>query len=185
MHPRGFKSEILCIVFSMLCNFSKSLTLNNFNYRLITLMLFPPQMAFGVGKVQMKFLHLLSTEARHSITLHCLNDPPDGFTSPGPGHKGNTTLLFRGWDKQAFEKDTLLEPHVLQDECKVTGRTTSDSLWFLFLFRANGIQVCALKSWNVPSLWLCSWKSGCKETWTEVVSLYSCCKVEGSKSSFI
>ena len=91
-------------------------------------------MAFGVGKVQMKFLHLLSTEARHSITLHCLNDPPnvpaDSFTSTGPVNHENTTLLFRGWNKQAFEKDTLLEPHVLQDECKVTGRTNE---WLLLL----------------------------------------------------
>ncbi|CAB1437518.1 unnamed protein product [Pleuronectes platessa] len=85
----------------------------------------PNKMEFGVGKVQMKFLHLLSTEARHSITLHCLNDPPnvpaDGFTSTstGPVHHENTTLRFRGWNKQAFEKDTLLEPHVLQDECKI------------------------------------------------------------------
>lgn len=79
--------------------------------------LFYPQMVFGVGQVQMKFLHLLSTEASHSITLHCLNDPPDvrenSVTSAETTHKQNTTLWFRGW------KDTILEPHVLQDECKV------------------------------------------------------------------
>lgn len=88
------------------------------------------QMVFGVGKVQMKFLHLLSTEASHSITLHCLNDPPygtaDSFSSSGSmePHE-NTTLRFRGWNKQTFEKDTLLEPHVLQDECKVMSGTES------------------------------------------------------------
>lgn len=80
-------------------------------------------MVFGVGKVQMKFLHLLSTEASHSITVHCLNDPPygttDSFSSTGSTLQENTTLRFRGWNKQMFEKDTLLEPHVLQDECKV------------------------------------------------------------------
>lgn len=83
-------------------------------------------MVFGVGKVQMKFLHLLSTEASHSITLHCLSDPPydttDSFSSSGPIPKANTRLRFRGWNKQMFEKDTLLEPHVLQDECKVMSR---------------------------------------------------------------
>lgn len=84
-------------------------------------------MVFGVGKVQMKFLHLLSTEASHSITLHCLNDPPysaaDGFSTVGYAPHGNSTLRFRGWNKQMFETDTLLEPHVLQDDCKVTSQT--------------------------------------------------------------
>lgn len=79
-----------------------------------------PQMAFGAGKVQMKFLHLLSTEASQSITLHCLNDSPYVPLYTGAVHKENTTLRFRGWNRQMFEKDTLLEPHVLQDECKVT-----------------------------------------------------------------
>uniref|UniRef100_A0A3P8SZD4 Fibrillar collagen NC1 domain-containing protein n=1 Tax=Amphiprion percula TaxID=161767 RepID=A0A3P8SZD4_AMPPE len=68
----------------------------------------------------MKFLHLLSTEASQSITLHCLSDPPyGGFSSTGPSHRENTRLRFRGWNKQISEKDTLLEPHVLQDECKI------------------------------------------------------------------
>lgn len=90
----------------------------------------PPQMVFGVGKVQMKFLHLLSTEASQNITLHCLSDPPygttDGFSS-GPIHRENTRIRFRGWNKQMFEKDTLLEPHVLQDDCKVTSRVAEMS----------------------------------------------------------
>ncbi len=92
-------------------------------------------MVFGVGKVQMKFLHLLSTEASHSITLHCLNDPPygtaDSFSSSTSVLQENTTLRFRGWNKQTFEKDTLLEPHVLQDECKVMSRTGN---WFSKFF---------------------------------------------------
>ncbi len=84
-------------------------------------------MVFGVGKVQMKFLHLLSTEASHSITLHCLNDPlygtTDNFSSMGSIPQDDNTFRFRGWNKQIFEKDTLLEPHVLQDECKVMSGT--------------------------------------------------------------
>lgn len=79
------------------------------------------QMVFDIGNVQMKFLHLLSSEASQSITFHCLSYQPsstaDSFSSSG--HKENTRLRFRGWNKQMFEKDTLLEPHVLQDECKV------------------------------------------------------------------
>lgn len=80
-------------------------------------------MVFSVGKVQMKFLHLLSTEASQSVTLRCLNDPPyvttDSFSSKGFKPQENTTLRFHGWNKQTFEKDTLLEPHVLQEDCKI------------------------------------------------------------------
>uniref|UniRef100_A0A8D3BG05 Fibrillar collagen NC1 domain-containing protein n=2 Tax=Scophthalmus maximus TaxID=52904 RepID=A0A8D3BG05_SCOMX len=91
-------------------------------------------MAFGVGKVQMKFLHLLSTEASHGITLHCLSDPPNvpagSFASGGPARKENTSLRFRGWNKQTFEKDTLLQPHVLQDECKIQDGSWHQSRFF-------------------------------------------------------
>lgn len=84
------------------------------------------QMVFGVGKVQMKFLHLLSTEASQSILLRCLSDPrrdpPDNAGSDRAAPPENTTLHFRGWNKQTFERDTLLEPQVLQDDCKVTSQ---------------------------------------------------------------
>ena len=83
-------------------------------------------MTFGVGKVQMKFLHLLSMEASHGITVHCLTEPlyhtaagsAPSRHSPAP----RSHLRFRGWNGQIFEKDTLLEPHVLQDGCKVKKR---------------------------------------------------------------
>ncbi|KAK5930509.1 hypothetical protein CgunFtcFv8_026737 [Champsocephalus gunnari] len=92
------------------------------------------KMVFGVGKVQMKFLHLLSTEASHSIMLHCLNDPPYGTTgslsSTGPSQRENDPLRFQGWNKQMFEKDTLLEPHVLQDECKIQDGSWHQSRFF-------------------------------------------------------
>lgn len=82
-------------------------------------------MVFGVDKVQMKFLHLLSTEASHHITLHCKNhQPSDGFGSTGSTPQEDAgPPRFSGWNKQTFEKDTLLEPHVLQDDCKVTSQT--------------------------------------------------------------
>ncbi|KAG7272158.1 hypothetical protein CRUP_010227, partial [Coryphaenoides rupestris] len=60
------------------------------------------KMVFGVGKVQMKFLHLLSTEASHSITVHCLTDPPysaaDTSSTSGPIPTGSSPLRFRGWN---------------------------------------------------------------------------------------
>ncbi|TNN47180.1 Collagen alpha-1(XXIV) chain [Liparis tanakae] len=59
------------------------------------------KMVFDVGKVQMKFLHLLSAEASHSVTLHCLNDPPHGAVGAAPPQ--NAALRFRGWNKQTCE----------------------------------------------------------------------------------
>lgn len=85
--------------------------------------LFSLQMVFGIGKVQMKFLHLLSSEASQSIGLHCRRDhsnsTADGFNSPGLKPTESSNLQFRGWNNQMFETDTLLEPYVLKDECKV------------------------------------------------------------------
>ena len=73
-------------------------------------------MTFAIGKVQMKFLHLLSTEAMQSMTVHCLNDPSLGTTAP---QTQRAPLQFKGWNGQIFEMDTLLEPYVLSDECEV------------------------------------------------------------------
>lgn len=68
------------------------------------------QLAFGVGKVQMNFLHLLSAEATHVITVHCLSTQ-----AAGPG----LPVSFKGWNGQIFKENTLLEPKVLSDDCKV------------------------------------------------------------------
>uniref|UniRef100_A0A3B3DBU8 Fibrillar collagen NC1 domain-containing protein n=2 Tax=Oryzias melastigma TaxID=30732 RepID=A0A3B3DBU8_ORYME len=65
----------------------------------------------------MKFLHLLSNEASQSITLHCLNNAALSFV--GTTHREKSRICFHGWNKQTFEKGTPLEPHVLQDECKI------------------------------------------------------------------
>uniref|UniRef100_A0A8C5GK32 Fibrillar collagen NC1 domain-containing protein n=2 Tax=Gouania willdenowi TaxID=441366 RepID=A0A8C5GK32_GOUWI len=71
----------------------------------------------------MKFLHLLSAEGSQTISLHCLRDPPtsdtDGPRTTQATHTDNRQLRFRSWNKQMFEKDTLLEPLVLQDECQI------------------------------------------------------------------
>lgn len=91
------------------------------------------QMVFGVEKVQMKFLHLLSSEASQNITFHCQNDPSltakDTFSSTEPLHIENSRLRFQGWNKQMLEKDTLLEQHLIQDECKVMSRTEAYSMY--------------------------------------------------------
>ena len=91
-------------------------------------------MVFGVGKVQMKFLHLLSMEASHGITVHCLTEPLRSAavsSASRPLPPVRRPLRFRGWNGQIFEKDTLLEPRVLQDGCKVKERTVKRMRTFL------------------------------------------------------
>ena len=85
------------------------------------------QMAFDVGKVQMKFLHLLSTEASHGVTVHCLSDPPSRSMVNLSARRHDTWLRFQGWNGQTWEADTLLEPKVLRDECKVTSASVTSS----------------------------------------------------------
>uniref|UniRef100_A0A8C5Z662 Fibrillar collagen NC1 domain-containing protein n=2 Tax=Marmota marmota marmota TaxID=9994 RepID=A0A8C5Z662_MARMA len=62
----------------------------------------------------MNFLHLLSSEATHIITIHCLNTWTSAQTSD-PG----LPIRFKGWNGQIFEENTLLEPKVLSDDCKI------------------------------------------------------------------
>lgn len=68
----------------------------------------------------MNFLHLLSSEATHIITIHCLNTPL--WTSAQSSGSG-LPIGFKGWNGQIFEENTLLEPKVLSDDCKVSDGT--------------------------------------------------------------
>uniref|UniRef100_A0AAR2IZJ3 Collagen type XXIV alpha 1 n=1 Tax=Pygocentrus nattereri TaxID=42514 RepID=A0AAR2IZJ3_PYGNA len=72
------------------------------------------KVAFGVSKVQMKFLHLLSISATQTITFHCYSDPANRDTTETHG-----AVRFQGWNGQVFEKNSPLQPHVLQDDCQV------------------------------------------------------------------
>uniref|UniRef100_A0A4X1UEA6 Fibrillar collagen NC1 domain-containing protein n=1 Tax=Sus scrofa TaxID=9823 RepID=A0A4X1UEA6_PIG len=94
----------------------------------------------------MNFLHLLSSEATHVITIHCLNTPawPSAQTSSAP------TLGFKGWNGQIFEENSLLEPKVLSDDCKI-----QDGSWHKakFLFHTqdpNQLPVTEIQ--NLPHL---------------------------------
>uniref|UniRef100_H3C031 Fibrillar collagen NC1 domain-containing protein n=1 Tax=Tetraodon nigroviridis TaxID=99883 RepID=H3C031_TETNG len=105
-------------------------------------------------KVQMKFLHLLSTEASQSILLHCLNDlpgrPPDSVGSTGSASHENSTLRFRGWNKQMFEKDTLLEPHVLQDDCKIQDGSWHESHFFFHTQDSRQLPIVDIQTVPAP-----------------------------------
>lgn len=68
---------------------------------------------FDVGKVQMKFLHLLSVTVTQSVSLHCFNDPAN------PDVHAPRALRFRGWNGQEFKENSPLSPQVLLDNCEV------------------------------------------------------------------
>ncbi|KTG31844.1 hypothetical protein cypCar_00024215, partial [Cyprinus carpio] len=70
--------------------------------------------AFDVGKVQMKFLHLLSVTATQTVSLHCFSDPATvAMETP-------RALRFRGWNGQVFEENSPRSPHVVLDDCEVS-----------------------------------------------------------------
>uniref|UniRef100_A0A8D0HJK9 Fibrillar collagen NC1 domain-containing protein n=1 Tax=Sphenodon punctatus TaxID=8508 RepID=A0A8D0HJK9_SPHPU len=64
----------------------------------------------------MNFLHLLSSEATHTITVHCLNTSVWGTNETDAQ---TTPTGFKGWNGQMFAANTLLEPKVLTDECMI------------------------------------------------------------------
>ncbi|XP_034349336.2 collagen alpha-1(XXIV) chain-like [Arvicanthis niloticus] len=105
------------------------------------------KLEFGVGKVQMNFLQLLSAEATHVITIHCLNTPRWTSTqADGP----EWPISFKGWNGQIFEENTLLEPQVLSDDC-----TIRDGSWHKakFLFHTqNPNQLPVTEVQNLPHL---------------------------------
>uniref|UniRef100_A0A3B5LD68 Fibrillar collagen NC1 domain-containing protein n=2 Tax=Xiphophorus couchianus TaxID=32473 RepID=A0A3B5LD68_9TELE len=80
----------------------------------------------------MKFLHLLSSEASQRITFHCLGDPADKtkekFSSSGSMHREDSKPWFIGWNKHT--SNTLLEPHLIQDECKIQDGSWHQSHFF-------------------------------------------------------
>lgn len=70
----------------------------------------------AVGRIQMNFVHLLSTEAIQHITIHCLNTP---VWSAGPSSHPSSTdaVSFKAWTGQRIQAGDLLEPQVPQDDC--------------------------------------------------------------------
>lgn len=72
----------------------------------------------GVGRIQMNFIHLLSTEAVQHITIHCLNT---AVWAAGPGLlPGSRAVSFRTWTGEKIQAGDLLEPLVVRDDCWVS-----------------------------------------------------------------
>ncbi|XP_034261212.1 collagen alpha-1(XXVII) chain-like, partial [Pantherophis guttatus] len=87
---------------------------------------------FDIGRVQMNFLHLLSSEVVQNITIHCLNMPVWPETS-----SEGASVRFKAWNGQLFEQGGQLTPDVVVNHCKI-----QDGRWHhtLFTFRTYDIQ---------------------------------------------
>ena len=78
----------------------------------------PPQVEFAISRVQMNFLHLLSSEVTQQITIHCLNMT---VWQEGTGQTpAKQAVRFRAWNGQIFEAGGQFSPEVSMDGCKVT-----------------------------------------------------------------
>ncbi|KAL8174473.1 UNVERIFIED_CONTAM: hypothetical protein K2H54_046882 [Gekko kuhli] len=97
---------------------------------------------FDIGRVQMNFLHLLSSEVVQNITFHCLNTP---VWQEEPLEKG---VQFKAWNGQMFEAGGQLRPEVVADNCKI-----QDGQWHqtLFIFRTQDLhQLPITNIYNLP-----------------------------------
>uniref|UniRef100_A0A3Q4GJJ8 Fibrillar collagen NC1 domain-containing protein n=1 Tax=Neolamprologus brichardi TaxID=32507 RepID=A0A3Q4GJJ8_NEOBR len=80
---------------------------------------------FSVGRVQMNFLHLLSSEAVQHIIIHCLDVSIWRSAEDQPVEQGS--VKFKAWSGEVFEVGGELEPEVLEDSCWV--RLRSNGRW--------------------------------------------------------
>uniref|UniRef100_A0A3B3H8S0 Fibrillar collagen NC1 domain-containing protein n=1 Tax=Oryzias latipes TaxID=8090 RepID=A0A3B3H8S0_ORYLA len=81
-----------------------------------------------VGRVQMNFLHLLSSEAVQHIIIHCLN--VSVWRSAEDLLLVQESVRFKAWTGEVFEAGGELEPDVLEDSCWVGMRYRPNVLIF-------------------------------------------------------
>lgn len=73
------------------------------------------KLEMGVGRIQMNFIHLLSTEAVQHIIIHCLNMP---VWAAGPSlQPSSRAVSFRAWTGERIRAGDLLEPLIPRDDC--------------------------------------------------------------------
>ena len=70
-----------------------------------------------MGRIQMNFLHLLTSEAWQRVTVRCLDTP---VWATGPSLQPSSRALgFRAWNGEVIQAGDLLEPQVTRDDCWV------------------------------------------------------------------
>uniref|UniRef100_A0A3P9KGC7 Fibrillar collagen NC1 domain-containing protein n=1 Tax=Oryzias latipes TaxID=8090 RepID=A0A3P9KGC7_ORYLA len=98
-----------------------------------------------VGRVQMNFLHLLSSEAVQHIIIHCLNvsvwrSAEDLLLVQG-------SVRFKAWTGEVFEAGGELEPDVLEDSCWI-----KDGRWHQAHFVFHSLDPTLLPVVDIYSL---------------------------------
>lgn len=99
-----------------------------------------------VGRVQMNFLHLLSSEAVQHVTIHCLNVSVWRTAADLP--PAQEAVRFRAWSGEMIEAGGDLEPYVLEDSCWM-----KDGRWHQthFLLRSQDPQLLPVVNiYNLP-----------------------------------
>ncbi|MBN3322403.1 CRA1B protein, partial [Atractosteus spatula] len=75
------------------------------------------KLEIGVGRVQMNFLHLLSSEAVQHIIIHCLNVPV--WREGKSDQPSKNAVAFRAWNGQMIKAGGPVVPDVIQDDCRI------------------------------------------------------------------
>ncbi|TNN50695.1 Collagen alpha-1(XXVII) chain B [Liparis tanakae] len=105
------------------------------------------QLETGVGRIQMNFIHLLSTEAVQHITVHCLNTP---VWAAGPSLQPSPRALsFKAWTGEVIQAGDLLEPRIPQDDCWI-----KDGRWHQthFIFQTQDPNLLPIVDvYNLPT----------------------------------
>uniref|UniRef100_A0A8C4QXR3 Fibrillar collagen NC1 domain-containing protein n=1 Tax=Eptatretus burgeri TaxID=7764 RepID=A0A8C4QXR3_EPTBU len=89
----------------------------------------PAKLEFDLSRVQLTFIHLLSSEARQVVKVHCLNTPIWGGRAKPPGSlhlpspstplMDNPPLRFLSWNGREIWGQGSSHPAVL-DDCQVS-----------------------------------------------------------------
>lgn len=73
------------------------------------------KLEMSVGRIQMNFIHLLSTEAVQHIIVHCLNM---SVWAIGPSLRPSKQIIsFKTWAGETIPAGDRLEPLVPRDDC--------------------------------------------------------------------
>lgn len=89
------------------------------------------QPVYTVDRVQMNFLHLLSSEVVQHIIIHCLN--VSVWKSADGQPADFQSVRFKAWSGDVIEAGGELEPEVIEDSCWV-GQTCCHVVYFIDMF---------------------------------------------------
>uniref|UniRef100_A0A8C4F0K8 Collagen, type XXVII, alpha 1b n=1 Tax=Dicentrarchus labrax TaxID=13489 RepID=A0A8C4F0K8_DICLA len=105
------------------------------------------KLEMGVGRIQMNFIHLLSTEAVQHITIHCLNTP---VWAAGPSlQPSSSAVSFKAWTGEKIQAGDLLEPLIPRDDCWI-----KDGRWHQthFIFQTQDPNLLPIVDmYNLPT----------------------------------